>query len=258
MARSGRIARVRNALSNRSTRAGVPARFLRLRALEPRQSYAVYGIALRMPPNTLATAFTVAHPDLRLEVINRMSVDPDLTLTETRILGPEPADLSEWREEIGRFPGVEQVEIHQEGAGRVLCRTLVSTNQVERVIQRHRVLARYPLVIQNGWVRFETLATPSQIRPFLREVERRVGPSHVESVRRHSVGLGSLGLTSSQETVFRAALRTGYFSVPRRISVSGLAQQLGRSKSSTSEMLSKIHQRLAESALQLDLVPFLG
>jgi predicted DNA binding protein len=62
-------------------------------------------------------------------------------------------------------------------------------------------------------------------------------------------------LTASQDAVFRAALRTGYFSVPRRISVSGLAAQLGRSKSSTSEMLSKIHQRLAESALQLDLAP---
>jgi predicted DNA binding protein len=215
----------------------------------------VYAVALRLPPNALGSYFSLAHPDLRVEIINRMVVGRDLMLAEARISTPGPVDLAEWTEELRRFPGVEQVDLQVEGPGRVLSRVVLSRGLVERVVQKHRVLARYPLVIQGGWLRFETLATRSQMRPFLREVEQRVGPSQVESIRRHAVSLGSLGLTASQDAVFRAALRTGYFSVPRRISVSGLAAQLGRSKSSTSEMLSKIHQRLAESALQLDLAP---
>jgi predicted DNA binding protein len=228
-------------------------------ALPPAQeSYAVYGIAIQLPRNVLGSYFSVAHPDLRVEIINRMEVAPNLMLVETRISGSSPMDWPSWTDEIERFPGVQRVDLQLESPGHVICRTVLSTGLVEKIVQKHRVLARYPLVIQQGWLRFETVATSSQIRPFLREAQRRVGPSRVESVRRHAVSLGSLGLTPSQDAVFREALRSGYFSVPRRISVSGLAAQLGRSKSSTSEMLSKIHQRLAESALQLDVAPLLA
>jgi len=215
----------------------------------------VYGIAIQPPSSTLASYFSRLHPELRVELLNRMMIPPNLMLHETRIISPGPIDIPLWTEEMRRFPGVERVEIQPEGPGRAICRVSNARSVVEQVVQKHRVLARYPIVIQDGWIRFETLATASQMRPFLQEVGRRVGPHRLESVRRHSVSLGSMGLTPSQDAVFRTALRTGYFSVPRRITVSALAEELGRSKSSTSEMLAKIHQRLAESALQLDLTP---
>lgn len=234
------------------------ARFRALRARAPVEPYAVYGIAIELPDNALGSVFSRAHPELRIEIINRMELGPKSVLAETRITGPGPMDWPSWSAEVRRFPGVERVELQVESPTSLVCRVVLSMGVVWQVVQRHRVLARYPHVIQNGWLRFETLATGSQIRPFLVESQRRVGTSHVESVRRHSVSAGSLGLTPSQDAVFRAALRSGYFSVPRRVSMSRLAELIGRSKSSTSEMLNKIHRRLAESALQFDVAPILA
>ncbi len=198
MVGNGRGSRARGARrSRRPTHARLPARLRRLRFQHREESYAVYGIAIHLPRNALGSAFSRAHPELRIEVINRMMVSPALILAETRISGPGPADWPAWTAEVRRFPGVEGVELQVEGPGRIVCRVIFATGLAEKVAQKHRVLARYPMVVQDGWMRFETLATSSQIRPYLAELERRVGPSRVESVRRHSVSLGSLGLTSS-------------------------------------------------------------
>ncbi|MCI4321643.1 MAG: helix-turn-helix domain-containing protein, partial [Thermoplasmata archaeon] len=153
-------------------------------------------------------------------------------------------------------PIVVKVEAYPESERNVLYRVVFKVPSIHTVTQRHRVLMRYPIVIQNGWSRFETFAGPGQMREFLAELESRVGPGHVESVRRSDMSLGKLGLTPAQDSVFREALSTGYFSVPRGISVTDLADRLGRSKSTVSVALSKIQNRLADSALQLDLASF--
>jgi predicted DNA binding protein len=44
-------------------------------------------------------------------------------------------------------------------------------------------------------------------------------------------------------------MAAGYFAVPRRITLTGLANKLGKSKSSLSEMLANIEKKLLESAL---------
>jgi hypothetical protein len=245
-------------VTKRPAAASVSERLRRLRARKQVESYAVYAIAVQLPRNAVGSVFSRAHPELRIEILNRMELISDLLLLEARVISPGPGRWTEWQEEVRTIPGVSKVEFQIESPHAAIFRLILRTGLIWRVVQQHRVLARFPILIQQGWLRFETVATSSQIRPFLREAQRRVGPSRVESVRRHAVSLGSLGLTPSQDAVFREALRSGYFSVPRRISVSGLAAQLGRSKSSTSEMLSKIHQRLAESALQLDVAPLLA
>ena len=106
-------------------------------------------------------------------------------------------------------------------------------------------------------MRFETIAKASQVRRLLKEATRRLGAGHVEAIRHGPVLARSLGLTAPQDALFRAALSAGYFNAPRGTSISELAERLGRSKSSTSEMISKIQRRLAESAVQMDLAPLL-
>jgi HTH DNA binding domain len=244
--------------AHRRSRAAVgdaQARFRALRRQGVDESYSAYRIAIQLPKSALGSYFTLLHPELRVELVNRMEVGPELLLAEARLTGPRAGD---WAEQVQQFPGVREVAIQPEGPTSAVYRILLSAGVVQKIVQKHRVLARYPIVMESGWMRFETVATPSQIRPFLRDLVRRAGPSHVESVRRRAVSLRTLGLTPSQDAVFRAALSAGYFSVPRGISVSGLAGRLGRSKSNTSEILSRIQRRLAESALQLDMAPIVA
>jgi predicted DNA binding protein len=222
-------------------------------SVERAEPLALYRVAAQLPLDSWGYQFTRDRPNLRLELMNRIEVGEGLLLAEVRMMG-EGAD--EWPAAAREQPGVVKVESYPESERNVLYRVVFKVPSIHTVTQRHRVLTRYPIVIQNGWSRFETFAGSGQMREFLADLETRVGPGHVESVRRNDVSLGKLGLTPAQDSVFREALSTGYFSVPRGISVSDLADRLGRSKSTVSVALSKIQNRLADSALQLDLASF--
>jgi predicted DNA binding protein len=185
-----------------------------------------------------------------MEILNRMELLPGELLVELRLLGAGAERLGEqWHE----LPGILAIESHRESDRSTLYRVTSNTPSIHSVTQRHGVLTRYPIVVQDGWSRFETFGRPEQIRAFLDDLRREIGPNRVDSVRQGSASCRSLGLTPAQDTVFRAALSTGYFGAPRGISVTSLAQRLGRSKSTVSVTLAKIQRRLADSALQLDL-----
>lgn len=215
----------------------------------------IYRLAIQLPPGAMGPRFNAAHPDLRVEIRNRLELDAQNVLLEVAVFGPGATALEE---EVRRYPEVTDLEVHSEGPDAAVYLMVAATPLVLEVIRRHRILTRYPLVIEGGWLRFETVGTAEEIRQALEGLRRGVGPSHVEAVRRGPVTLGGLGLSRPQEAIFRAAMDLGYYDVPRRTSVSGLAAHLGRSKSTISEALTRIDRRLAESALQLSLVPISG
>jgi hypothetical protein len=220
-------------------------------AAEPaRGSYALFRVSAQLQESTWGFQFSRKYPELRMELLNRLELRPGELLVELRLLGDEADRLAhEWH----GLPGILSLESHRESDVSVLYRVISDTPSIHAITQRHRVLTRYPIVVQDGWSRFETFGSPSQIRAFLDDLQRQVGPNRVESLRQGSASLRSLGLTPAQDSVFRAALSTGYFGAPRGISVTTLARRLGRSKSTVSVTLAKIQRRLADSALQIDL-----
>ncbi|MGI0130401.1 MAG: helix-turn-helix domain-containing protein [Thermoplasmata archaeon] len=215
-----------------------------------RGSYSLFRVSAQLEARTWGYQFSRRHPELRMELLNRLEVGTNELLVELRLLGPGAgALLEEWR----RLPGIVALESQPEFERSVLYHITSTTPTIHSITMRHRVLTRYPIIVQDGWSRFETFGRPEQIRAFLEELRREIGPNRVESVRQATASLRSLGLTPAQDTVFRAALSSGYFGAPRGISVTTLARRLGRSKSTASVTLAKIQQRLADSALRLDL-----
>ncbi len=55
-------------------------------------------------------------------------------------------------------------------------------------------------------------------------------------------------MTAVQRAMFRQALERGYFDVPRRITLTQLARELSRSKSTVSMTLATVERKLAEAA----------
>ncbi len=219
----------------------------------PAETFGLYRVAARLPKDSWGYHFTLAHPRLRLELLNRIEVAPGQLLVEVRMIGE---GANEWPAASREFPSVVSVEAHPQGERNVLYRVTFAIPSIHLVTVRHRVLTRYPIIIQAGWSRFETFASASQMRAFLADLRRHVGPGEIESVRQGVGTMQGLGLTPVQDTVFREALSSGYYAVPREISLSDLADRIGRSKSTVSVTLMKIEKRLADSALQLDLTSF--
>lgn len=215
--------------------------------------FSLYRIAAQLPTSSWGYHFSRAYPHLHLELLNRIEVAEGQLLTEVRMSGPGAED---WPAESRKFPQVLAVEAHQEGPETWLYRITSRTPSIHEVTRRHRVLTRYPIVIRDGWSRFETFGSAAQMRAYLGELAESVGPSRIEAVRQGSVSRQSLGLTPVQDAIFRAAVSSGYYAAPRRISVTALARRLGRSKSTVSSALVRIQKQLADSALRLDLTAF--
>jgi predicted DNA binding protein len=215
--------------------------------------YSLYRIVAHLGKDSWGYRFSRAHPSVRLELLDRLEVGPNLILVEVRMMGPGAFD---WAQESLKEPGVVHVESHVEDARTVLYRVTFRQPAIHVITRQHRVLIHYPIIIQNGVSQFETFGTGPQMRAYLNELRERIGPSHVTAVRRGTLPAQSLGLTQVQDTIFRDAVAWGYFQSPRGISITGLAARLGRSKSTVSSSLVKIQRRLAECALQVDLTSF--
>ncbi len=238
-------------MAGRTGRAGRPSGQSREESPgEGGEGYALFRIVAQLGRDSWGHRFSRAHPSCRLELLDRMELAPDRILVEVRMMGPGAFD---WAQESQKEPGVVHVESHVEDARTVLYRVTFQAPRIHIITRQHQVLIHYPIIIQNGVSQFETFGTGPQMRAYLQDLRDRIGPSHVSAVRRAHLPAQSLGLSPAQDVIFRDAVAMGYFQSPRGISVTELAERLGRSKSTISTALAKIQQRLAESALQLDL-----
>jgi len=217
------------------------------------EDYSLYRVEAPLSKDGWGYSFSRAHPSMRLELLDRIEVGENLLLAEVRMMGPGAFD---WPKESHRYPNVIHFETIPESANSVVYRVNYRTPSIHTITQRHGVLTRYPIIVQDGISQFETFASHAQMRSYLKELKARVGPSQVGSVQRGSVSTQSLGLTPNQVAIFQEAVGAGFFHVPREITLTELAERLGRSKSTISTSLVKIRKRLAESALQVDLEAF--
>ena len=62
----------------------------------------------------------------------------------------------------------------------------------------------------------------------------------------------SYGLTAEQYETLLTALRLGYFSVPRQVTIDDLADELGVSTNAVSQRLRRAHESLVRHALEVD------
>jgi predicted DNA binding protein len=203
-------------------------------------------VAVEMPPGTILGDFSRRHPELRLEIHNRMSLGGGLMLFELTVLGPAAGDHLK---ELSQFATIRRVEIYSSSGQAAVYRLTMTQPVIEQIAERHGLLARYPVTARNGFLRFETVSDAARIRRLLADMRRRLGPANVEAVREDLYARSTFGLTSAQEAVARTALAEGYFTVPRGITLTQLARRLGRSKSTVSVALNKIRERLIDNLL---------
>jgi predicted DNA binding protein len=102
------------------------------------------------------------------------------------------------------------------------------------------VVPRSPFEVHDGWVDWTFVCTPEQARQLLTELTKEGIPYRLTSTRNSGATL----LTSRQRQIFDAALREGYYDVPRRTSLSKLAVAMDMAKSTLSAMLQRIESRI--------------
>lgn len=196
-----------------------------------------------LPRGLWTRAFTRAHPDLDLQIVNRMEIGRGLALVEVRVLG---RPLGDWGAEIAALPGVEDVQMLGSGERFGLYRITYRGDPILPVLRRLRLLGHFPIPVRKGVATWTVVGPQGTVRRFLREVGNISDGVAVDSIRSGPDYSAGALLTPRQEEILRRAINDGYFDVPRRITLTQLAPRLGVAVSTLSVMLALIERKILQ------------
>jgi hypothetical protein len=204
-------------------------------------------LRIRIPSSLWTGRFSTEHPNVRLEILNRVEVNPELSVSDYWISGSPPGA---WAPEIAGFPDVVHVDSLAEVGDGCLYRITYKNPPVIYLYRRLRLPLQFPLRLQAGYITWEVVARRSAFEEIIQHV-RAVDPGFsIVSIRRRPLRSHLPLLTEAQQQLLNQAMAAGYFAVPRGITLTALARKLNRSKSGISESIALIEKKLFETALR--------
>ncbi len=203
-------------------------------------------LRVTIPRSIWTGPFSLRHPTVRLEALNRTEVTPSVSVSDYWVSGGPPGV---WAEEILSYPDVLRVESLAEVGEGCLYRIKYRNPPVVNVYRRLRLPLQFPLRIQAGTMTWEVVARIAAFRAILGHAKRVAADVQILSMRRRTLRSHLPVLTETQHALLAEAMAAGYFAVPRGITLTELARKLDRSKSSVSEGIALIEKKLVESAL---------
>ena len=146
-----------------------------------------------------------------------------------------------------RIGGVTVVEILEEWSTEYLTHHLVSLEFDQELVgrffeSRDLTLLAGTNLTSNGLV-IQVAGRQSSMVNFLREVREAVPVERITSAK-SSEGMVQKGPTLQQHRIIKVAHRNGWYEVPKKISIRGLASKLGLSKSTVAEQLVKAESEI--------------
>jgi predicted DNA binding protein len=215
-------------------------------SLDGGDSLAVVKVRFRVPREAPLSLFVREFPDAVLNVLasGKLSRNRDLVLFD--VLGSmSPHDLARLR----AIAGVISISILGARGSTARYLAVVRRPRFVMLASDLQALLRFPQTVANGRYLVEVAAPVAQLRELVRGL-RHIS-EQVEVLRFGHDPMRSFPptLTSRQHFLLHQALDAGYFDVPRRVTLTGLAARLHRSKSSLSQTLARIERELVESSV---------
>jgi hypothetical protein len=204
-------------------------------------------LRVQVPDMLWTGTFSRAHPNLRLEALNRTDVDEHFSVSDYWISG-EPPGI--WTNEISSYPDVRSAESLAAMGDGCLYRVTYRNPQIIYLYRRLNLPIQFPLRIQAGFMLWEVCARREDFQKVLDYARSAKRQFSIVSIRRQPLRSHLPVLTDAQHDLLTQAMAAGYFAVPRGITLTELARKLGRSKSGISESIAIIEKKLLESALR--------
>jgi predicted DNA binding protein len=196
-----------------------------------------------LPESAWIARFSSLHPEVRIEVLSRLDIGHRRSLTELRLHAPEARSLAD---ELRALPQVEAVEELEGGPTETHFRVVNRTSEFIPIFRELNIMRRFPFSIQAGVGTWVVVAPKATIRRLLDRLHEQVPAAALEAVHPAGPSRSEGSLTPRQEDLLRRAMAAGYFEVPRRISLTALAKNLGIAPSTLSESLAKVEKKLLE------------
>jgi predicted DNA binding protein len=199
-----------------------------------------------MPREYIWWQFLHQHPEQVIEATNRFPVAPNRIMVELRIRGETPRD---WTGELRAIRGVLSAQRLDRSGRPDMYRVLwKAPHYYGALLEKYDLVGLIPFHLRAGQVEFTVALPRDRLRQLVVELRRRhFAPEvlEVRPLRGHTV-LGDL--TPKQRERFQTAVASGFFDVPRRVSLGELARRFSVRKSALSESLAHARRKVLEAA----------
>jgi predicted DNA binding protein len=172
-----------------------------------------------------------------------MELGDGLTMLEVHIQSPQGGSCAE---EVRALPGVEALEVIDATEGSEVLRVSFRGKTFLPLIKQLKLLRHFPFPIQDGVATWTVVGPEGKVRELLKKLETEAAGVKVEAVHHGPLPRGSPLLTPRQQEILHRAMIEGYFDVPRRISLTELAQRMGVAISTLSVTLAVIEKKIVE------------
>jgi predicted DNA binding protein len=203
-------------------------------------------LRLKLPKGWGLREFLVEHPDLIVEALSRYTTGPRAITVELRIQGTEDKD---WGPELRKGPNVASVQrMARFGRPNVYLVTWSAPKEHTALVRRYDLIGAVPIVMAGGHASLSLALRAPLLHRMTRELRRRGFELEVLEVRPLRGAQLRGGLTPKQRARFQAAIESGFFDVPRKVTLDELARRYSIRKSAFAESLALARRKILIAA----------
>ncbi|MGA9400036.1 helix-turn-helix domain-containing protein [Haladaptatus sp.] len=150
--------------------------------------------------------------------------------------------VDDLRESAERDPSIDSFRVVMHGDGKIVFRNEATSHETYDIFRDTGTMPEYPVTIRNGSVDVSVTETRERIVELKQALEGMGAAVEIVAIR--TTGDSSGLLTERQAEIVDLAVEEGYYEVPRRCSITRLAELLDVSKSTVSGVLHRAESRL--------------
>ncbi|MHA2006926.1 MAG: helix-turn-helix domain-containing protein [Promethearchaeota archaeon] len=198
-------------------------------------------IKIKFPEKLWISAIFKKYPDVKMEISHFLPYDLE------KSIGNSVIELMDYKiediiETIKNHPSVFEFNILEKEENKVKINIKTKDPYLLYAIIKCGVLVDFPVNVREGFAYWRLVSSRERIDKLLTLFEER-------NVNFELLRIGSSPyvmddeknkLTLDESTILDRAIESGFFEIPRKISLEELANQMGKSKSALSVMLRKI------------------
>lgn len=195
---------------------------------------------IRLPPETWIADVSTAAPDATFRLLS--GVRTGATAIELgEAVADDPAAVGR---AIADHPSIEVFDRLERTGERLLAKYETTDTGLYEFVADSSLPVEYPVVVEDGWFEFDLTGTRESFDRFRTALDEAGRPYELLSLVHSEEGAGLL--TDRQREVLDAAVRAGYFDVPRGCTLAELAADLGVDKSTASRILRRGQARIVQ------------
>jgi hypothetical protein len=195
---------------------------------------------IRLPEHLWVAELSRRFPEAEFDLLSGFRVD-GYAVELGEVVAETPDEIVDAME---NHPAIRSHRVLESEPGRALTKYETPQTDLYEFAEASALPIEFPVEAANGWYRFDLTGTREELDELRETLEASPRPYELESLvtRTEPESL----VTDRQREVLEAAVREGYFAVPRECTLAELSDALGADKSTVSEVLRRAEGRLVK------------